>query len=246
MSAELVIVIGLGVFIIAFMKGAFGGGFAVIGIPFLSLAMPPLEAGVLLAPLFILMDACALYYWRPKTWSGKDLVWLLPAQLIGIGAGYLFIEMVNERLVAIAIAMITLAFAAHWWLTRRGAEQIAVSTRLAPAAGFASGLTTMIAHSGGPPLAVYLLRRNLGTALYAGTTSIFFTVGNAVKLVPWLYVGQHEQVSVDRFLLGAAFVPVGVVLGWLAHSRLDQRQLTQLLYFLLVVVSLKMIWSALM
>jgi uncharacterized membrane protein YfcA len=41
MTAEAVIVIGLGVFIIAFMKGAFGGGFAVIGIPFLSLAMPP-------------------------------------------------------------------------------------------------------------------------------------------------------------------------------------------------------------
>jgi uncharacterized membrane protein YfcA len=245
MSLEAFIVIGLGVFIIAFMKGAFGGGFAVIGIPFLSLAMSPLEAGVLLAPLFIFMDACALYYWRPQTWSGMDLIRLLPAQLLGIGAGYLFIEMVNARLVAIAIAGITLAFAAHWWFTRSSAEQIGISTRLAPVAGFASGLTTMIAHSGGPPLAVYLLRRNLGNALYAGTTSIFFTVGNAVKLVPWLYVGQHEQVSMDRFLVGAAFVPVGVVVGWLAHSRLDQKQLTQLLYLLLVFVSLKMLWSAL-
>lgn len=245
MSPEAVIVIGLGVFIIAFTKGAFGGGFAVIGIPFLSLAMSPLEAGVLLAPLFIFMDMCALYYWRPQTWSGKDLIRLVPALLLGIGTGYLFIEMVDARLVAIAIAAITLAFAAHWWLTRRSAEEIAISTRLAPLAGFASGITTMIAHSGGPPLAVYLLRRNLGNALYAGTTSIFFTIGNLVKLVPWLYVGQHEQVSWDRFLVGAAFVPVGVFIGWLVHSRIDQKQLAQILYSLLVVVSLKMLWSAL-
>ena len=40
-----------GTFLIAFMKGAFGGGFAIIGIPLLSLAMDPLTAGALLAPL---------------------------------------------------------------------------------------------------------------------------------------------------------------------------------------------------
>lgn len=245
MTAEAIIVIGLGVFIIAFMKGAFGGGFAIIGIPFLSMAMPPLEAGVLLAPLFVLMDVCALYYWRPKTWSGKDLIWLVPAQLGGIGAGYLFIELVSGRLVAVAIALITLAFAGHWWLRRTELDDTPISTRFAPFAGFASGVTTMVAHSGGPPLAIYLLRRNLGNSLYAGTTSIFFTIGNALKLVPWLYVGQREHVSVEQFLVGAAFVPIGVIFGWVVHSKLDQKQLNQLLYILLVIVSLKLLWSAL-
>jgi uncharacterized protein len=245
MTAEAIIVIGLGVFIIAFMKGAFGGGFAIIGIPFLSIAMPPLEAGVLLAPLFVLMDACALYYWRPKTWSGKDLIWLVPAQLGGIGAGYLFIELVSERSVAIAIALITLAFAGHWWLRRAELDDTPISTRFAPLAGFASGVTTMVAHSGGPPLAIYLLRRNLGKSLYAGTTSIFFTIGNALKLVPWLYVGRREQVSVEQFLVGAAFVPIGVIFGWVVHSKLNEKQLNQVLYTLLVIISLKLLWSAL-
>src|SRR5687768_3020259 len=41
-----------GVFLIAFVKGAFGGGFAIAGIPLLSLVMDPIEAGTLLAPLF--------------------------------------------------------------------------------------------------------------------------------------------------------------------------------------------------
>jgi uncharacterized protein len=244
MTAEIATVIGVGVFIIAFMKGAFGGGFAIIGIPFLSLAMPPLEAGVVLAPLFVLMDVVALYYWRPKTWSRQDLVWLVPAQLIGIFAGYLFIEFVSERLIAIAIALVTLAFAAHWWLRGAKLGDTAISTRFAPLAGFASGVTTMVAHSGGPPLAVYLLRRNLGTSVYAGTTSIFFTVGNLLKLGPWLYVGQREHVFLEQFLVGAAFVPIGVIVGWIVHSKLNQKQLNEVLYVLLVVVSLKLLWSA--
>ena len=50
------------VVLIAFMKGAFGGGFAIVGIPLLSLAMDPLQAGALLAPLFVAMDLCALVY----------------------------------------------------------------------------------------------------------------------------------------------------------------------------------------
>jgi len=55
------------------------------------------------------------------------------------------------------------------------------STPKAIAAGLASGITTMVAHSGGPPLAMYLLPLGLGKEVYAGTTSLFFTVGNATK-----------------------------------------------------------------
>jgi uncharacterized membrane protein YfcA len=58
-----------GVFIIAFMKGAFGGGAATVGIPLLALAMDPLTAGALLAPLLVVMDVFALRYFRPSTWS---------------------------------------------------------------------------------------------------------------------------------------------------------------------------------
>ena len=58
-----------GVFLIAFMRGAFGGGFAIIGIPLLSLSLDPIAAGALLAPLFVVNDLFALRYWKPDTWS---------------------------------------------------------------------------------------------------------------------------------------------------------------------------------
>ncbi|MEM5426811.1 sulfite exporter TauE/SafE family protein, partial [Paraburkholderia ferrariae] len=48
-----ILVTFVGVFLISFMKGAFGGGFSIVGIPLLSFVMDPVTAGGLLAPLFI-------------------------------------------------------------------------------------------------------------------------------------------------------------------------------------------------
>ena len=93
-----------GVFLICFMKGAFGGGFSIVGIPLLSFVMDPVTAGGLLAPLFIAMDLYALRYWKPSTWSKPDLALLLPGLVIGIGFGYLLFRVLDHRAVAIVMA----------------------------------------------------------------------------------------------------------------------------------------------
>ena len=46
-DASALAIAALGVGLIAFMRGAFGGGFAIVGIPLLSLAMDPIAAGAL-------------------------------------------------------------------------------------------------------------------------------------------------------------------------------------------------------
>src|SRR5262245_309710 len=148
-----------GVFLISFMRGAFGGGFAIIGIPLLSTVMDPVTAGGLLAPLFIVMDLFALRYWKPSTWSKPDLVPLLPGLMIGIGFGYLLFRVLDHRSIAIVMAAITLIFVSLWFV---GGAKATIRPRSSPkaiAAGLASGITTMVAHSGGPPLAMYLLPR---------------------------------------------------------------------------------------
>ena len=48
------------VFIIAVSKGAFGGGLAILGVPLLSLVMPPLDAAIMVAPLVSFMDFFAI------------------------------------------------------------------------------------------------------------------------------------------------------------------------------------------
>src|SRR3954464_5844870 len=105
-----------GVFLIAFMKGAFGGGFAIVGIPLLSLAIDPIAGGALLAPLFIVIDVTALRYWRPNTWSRVDLAMLLPALAVGIGLGDFALRDLDRHAVEIVMGAVTLAFAAIWFL----------------------------------------------------------------------------------------------------------------------------------
>jgi len=243
LTATTILIAFAGVFLICFMKGAFGGGFSIVGIPLLSVVMDPVTAGGLLAPLFIAMDLFALRYWKPSTWSKPDLVLLLPGLLIGIALGYLLFRVLDHRAVAIVMAVVTLVFVGLWFCRD---PKVVIAPRSAPkavAAGLASGVTTMVAHSGGPPLAMYLLPLGLSKEVYAGTTSLFFTVGNATKALPWLLLVRpsgNEWIVMAICLLA---IPAGVWLGWRLHGRLDQQQIFRACYGLLVVTALKLLWD---
>lgn len=243
LTVATVLIAFTGVFLICFMKGAFGGGFSIIGIPLLSIVMDPVTAGGLLAPLFIAMDLFALRYWKPSTWSKPDLMLLLPGLLVGIGLGYLLFRLLDHRAIAIVMAVVTLIFAGLWFA---GGGKVAIRPRSRPkalAAGLASGITTMVAHSGGPPLAMYLLPLGLSKEIYAGTTSLFFTIGNATKAVPWLLLVRPTGAVWTLMAICLLAIPVGVWLGWRLHRRLDQRQLYRVCYALLVVTALKLLWD---
>ncbi|MYD92255.1 MAG: sulfite exporter TauE/SafE family protein [Chloroflexi bacterium] len=233
----------IGVFVIAFIKGGFGGGFAIVGIPLLALVMDPLTAGALLAPLFVVMDLFALRYWKPTTWSKPELVVLVPGLLAGIALGTVLLNVLDGRAVAITISLITLVFSGLWF---KGGGEVIVRPRSAPkalTAGVGSGVTTMVAHSGGPPLALYLLSLGLPKALYAGTTSIFFTLGNIIKMVPWLWVAGTSNELWWLMAISLPVIPFGVWLGWRLHERLEQKQLYRLCYGLLVITALKLLWN---
>jgi uncharacterized membrane protein YfcA len=230
-----------GVFLIAFMRGAFGGGFAIIGIPLLSLAMDPITAGALLAPLFIAMDIVALRYWKPSTWSKPDLIVLVPAMVVGVAIGFVIMSKVDRALIAIAVALITLGFAGLWFLGGGKVEPRPRSTVRAVVFGAASGITSMIAHSGGPGLAMYLLPLGLPKHIYAGTTSLYFTATNAAKAGPWLLIGAPSRATWLLMLLCLPAVPLGIWAGWKLHERLDQRQMYRACYALLIVTALKLL-----
>lgn len=243
LTATAIFVAFAGVFLISFMKGAFGGGFAIVGIPLLSLVMDPVTAGGLLAPLFIAMDLFSLRYWKPSTWSKPDLAWLLPGLVVGIGAGYVLFRALDHRAIAIVMATVTLIFVGLWFV--RGAEVAARprSSAKAIVAGMTSGITTMVAHSGGPPLAIYLLPLGLSKQVYAGTTSLFFTVGNLIKAAPWLALARPTGAVWALTAICLLAIPSGVWFGWRLHGKLDQRQMYRACYGLLVVTAMKLLWD---
>ncbi len=231
--------------LIAGLKGAFGGGFALLGIPLLALAMDPVEAGAMLAPLFILMDVAAFRYWKPGTWSRPDLRLLIPGLVIGTAVGTAVVAFSPRDWVALAMAVVTLGFAAKFFL---GGGEVRPGRRVAwkgVAAGTASGVTTMLAHAGGPPLAIYLLPLGLPKAVYAGTTSIYFTVANLLKVGPWLLAAPPTPSTWLLMGFCVPFVWLGVWGGWRLHQRLDQKRLYWWCHALLVVTGLKLLWDGL-
>ena len=238
-----IVVAFAGVFLISFMRGAFGGGLAIIGIPLLSIVMDPVTAGGLLAPLFVAMDLYALRYWKPSTWSRPDLMLLVPGLVIGIGIGYLVFRVLDHRAVAILMAGVTLAFVGLWFFKGAEVTRQPRSRPKAIAAGFTSGITTMVAHSGGPPLAMYLLPLGLSKEIYAGTTSLFFTVGNATKLMPWLLLSQPAAKTWGLMGICLLSIPIGVWSGWRLHGALDQRKIYRACYGLLVLTAVKLLWD---
>lgn len=232
-------------FLMTFTKGAFGGGFGIIGIPFLALVMDPIVAGALIAPMNVISDVLALRYWRPTTWSKPDVALLAPALLIGMAFGFVLLKTVPRDVVTGAIAVIVLSFVVVWMRGTRQIKRADRSVVRGTLAGVASGFTSMTAHAGGPLVAMYLLPLGLPKSVYAGTTFIVFVGVNLIKSVPWVLLIELDR---NYFIAAAIALPavvLGLEVGWRLHNRINQFQLYNACYVLLTVVALKLLWDSL-
>ena len=54
----------LAVGLVGLSKGGLGGAFALMGVPLMSLVMPPVLAAAVLLPVLLSMDAVSLWIWR--------------------------------------------------------------------------------------------------------------------------------------------------------------------------------------
>lgn len=234
------------IFVVSVGKGAFGGGLAMLGVPLLSLVADPIAATIVVAVLVAFMDVFALAAFRVDTWSRADLAWLLPGLVAGIGVGNVVLLLVDPRVVALLIAAITILFTAHYFLRGRHAPRVPrpVSRPLALLAGAASGFTTFVAHAGGPPVAMYLLRRGLTKTLFAGTTVALFAVGNLVKLPTYGALGWNRPGVLAGALWLAPAVPLGVYVGRRLHDALPQERLYFWCYVVLAAAAAKLLVDA--
>ncbi|MGL4636341.1 MAG: sulfite exporter TauE/SafE family protein [Beijerinckiaceae bacterium] len=233
-------------FLMAAAKGAFGGGLAIIGVPLLSLVVDPIAATIIVAPLVAFMDVFALRAFPPSTWSRPDLKWLSVGLVAGLAIGWLTFEWVDKRIVVLIIAVVTLGFTLRWFLKDRLNPPAPHGVLPARAVGLAtfSGFTTFIAHSGGPPIAMYLLARNLDKSVYAGTTIAIFMLGNFLKLGPFIKMGLDQPSTLAGALVLSLIVPFGVWAGKYLHDRINQQQLFFWSYVLLAICGTKLLFDS--
>ena len=235
----------LAVILVGIAKAGFGGGVGVIATPLMALTIPVADAAALLLPLLIIIDLISVrHYYR--TYDKPSLRILLPSAVVGIVLGAFFFGVFrdNEQALRVSIGLLSLAFLAYQagrtlltgaLVNRRPPEVAGIG--LGALAGFASTL----AHAGGPPVAVYMLPQGLARGMFVGTSVVFFTAVNLIKLVPYSMLGLLRVGNLTTILLLAPLGYVGVRLGLYLNRRFSDVWFTRVIYVLLLITAIQLL-----
>lgn len=226
-------------------KGGFGGGLGVLAVPLMALVVSPLQAAAVLLPILCVMDLVGLWAYRGR-WIWPELRLLIPASMVGIAAGTLLFGFMSAASVRIIVGIVAIVFTLHYAYSTRRKPDTALP-HYPPAAGIAAGaaggFTSFIAHSGGPPISMYLLRRPLDRTDFVATTVLLFAAINYVKLLPYGWLGQLSAENLLTSLALAPLAPVGVYTGVWLHRRVSDRFFFRLMYVLLFAVGCKLLYD---
>jgi hypothetical protein len=81
--------------------------------------------------------------------------------------------------------------------------------------------------------------------LFAGTAGLFFAVVNAVKLVPYYWLGQFTATNLLYSLILVPLAPLGVWVGHALVKRSPAGFYYRVISLFLVVLGVKLLWDGL-
>jgi hypothetical protein len=224
-------------------KGGFLGSVGGLAVPIMALVISPVQAAGIMLPILIAMDWMGVAAYR-REWSRENIRILLPAATVGIVVGWLLARYISEGVVRLIVGVIGLGFTLNHWLDLRPKHAAAGTDRIKGSVwGALSGFTSFVSHSGGPPLAVYLLPQRLPNAIYAGTAVMFFTAVNLIKVPPYVLLGQFDRGNLTTSL---ALFPLALASMWLGIRlvrRVPQEPFFKIAYLTLFLISLKLVWD---
>jgi uncharacterized membrane protein YfcA len=229
-------------------KGGFASGAGNVAVPLMSLAIPAPQAAGIALPVLCAMDISGLRAWWGK-WSRRELATILPGGLLGVALGAAVFGLMSDRQVKLMVGVIALVFLARaLWQARPGRPTPAPAEPSPVRGGFwaaLSGLTSTIAHAGGPPLAVYLYPLRLERGTLVATTVVFFGLMNYVKLVPYFFLGQLSAANLVTAAVLLPLAPLGVRLGVWLSARMGDRWFYRVVYAMLAVTGTKLVLDGL-
>lgn len=231
------------VLLVGISKGGFGSAFGGIGVPLMALAVSPQQAAAILLPVLCLIDVVGfrVYY---RKWDVANLKIMIPGALVGIALGALSFGMLQESHIRVLVGSIAVLFTLNNWFGLASRQEPAGRSLVKGAFwSGVSGLTSFIAHAGGPPAQVYMLPQRLEKTNYVATISLFFMIVNAVKLVPYAWLGQFSAANLSTSLLLAPLVPLGVWLGLWLQNRINHEWFYRITQSCLFLTGLQLIYQ---
>ena len=237
MTALVALIIGLS-------KGGLGGMPGALATPLMALVMPADQAIGLLLPILMLADVFAVaLHWR--RWNGR-LVWLLiPGAVVGVTIGTYFITNAPTRTLQIALGVIVLLFAVYKIFEKRilGLFHYQPRDWHGMVAGTITGFSSALAHTGGPPVSVYLLMQDIPPGVFNATAAIFFLILNWIKVPYYWYAGLFNFQLLWQVAWILPLVPLGVWLGKQFSNKVNKETFDQVMVALLVIASILLIFG---
>lgn len=231
--------------IIGIGKGGFGGVGTVVAVPIMSLFMPPHFALGVLLPVLMLADLISVTcLWRHL--DREAIVQALPGAIVGVIVGMWLLTSIDGAPAMVVIGCLSILFAAYSLMralagTLHSAGPLG-SRRVAPWFGLACGVTSTLAHAGGPPIHIHLLGRGYTPIVFAATATVFMAVVNIVKLGPFLWVGTIDR---ETLLFSLKLVPIGAVAAlvgvWVAH-RISRNVFSLIVNILMFCVGVQLVY----
>jgi len=231
----------LAAWVIGFSKGGLAN-FGALAVPLMSLSMPTMQAAALTLPLLILSDVIAIYIYR-QSFSRRNLAILIPAGIAGCAAGWAAATAISESWMKLFIGLIGFMFCLYMFLRPANTPARPADVPRGVFWGFLSGLTSFISHTGGPPYQVYTLPQKMTPIVFAGTTTLFFSVINLSKIVPYIMLGELHANSFQFALLLMPVALVGVLCGWKAIRLLPPKAFFRIVQWALFVISIKLMYD---
>ncbi|MGK2911985.1 MAG: sulfite exporter TauE/SafE family protein [Sphingobium sp.] len=232
--------------LIGFAKGGFSG-LGALATPILALAVNPVQAAAILLPILIASDAVSVWSFR-HSWNKRIVAIMLPGALLGVGVGWFMAAALPATVIMAALGLISVAFGAWRLWVERGGKVPAPSRSFAPvgvAFGFATGLTSQIAHAGGPPFQMWVSPQRLPHTEFVGTSAILFAIINLAKLPAYLALGEFTKSNLS---LSAALIPLALLSTlagvWLI-KRMHGGRFYTIVHILMIGLGLKLIADSL-
>jgi len=211
-------------FLAGFAKGGLGGLTGSLVTPLMTLLVGPREALGLALPLLIVADPFAVAFnWRK--WDYRLLILLLPGAIVGVTIGTYLITQTPTKMLQIIIAVIVIIFIAYKLAENRmrGGIKFEGKDWHSLIAGTVAGLSSSLAHIGGPPVSIYLLMRRVSSDVFLGTMVLFFLILNWIKVPYYIAANLFDWALMLKIVVVLPTVPLGVWFGRWLISKVDQQ-----------------------
>jgi uncharacterized membrane protein YfcA len=232
-----------GVLLAGMAKGGFGGALGMLAVPLMALVISPVQAAAIMLPILITMDMVGLVAWR-GIFDKRAISIIVPAALVGIAIGWATAAWVTEAHVRLIVGIVALMFTLDYAFND--------AKRLAPKQhnrakgtfwGTVAGFTSFVSHAGGPPFQMYMLPLRLDPKLFAGTAIICFAIINAVKVIPYFFLGQFSTANLWTSAALLPLAPLATLFGVFLVKRIRTAPFYRITYSALFVIALKLIWD---